>query len=412
MTRLDEDSVFWWNLGVGALLTGAIIALAPQISALMGEGDVAEPLRWVAPIFLIGAVQGVPLSVLERRLAFGYITVAEVAAAVSGSVAAVIMVLLGYKLEALIAQTLVAPVVQASIIILAARWRPKLQFSHAALKPLLSYGGYVTAATVIQTVSGQADRPIVGSRLSTTDLGYSRMAEQIVMSPLRITVQMVRKVMFPVMATIQNDDARMRRGYVQMQHGMMVVMAPIAFGLWAVADPVVAILLGSGWEMVGVLMGYLTIRTIFTTFNDLNSVIFSAKGWARFQFRWSIFSAILNIAVLLLAVDYGIVAVVAARVALSIALTPINAWFALRLIQQPAGEVFNLLIRPLTAALVMGLSLVWVQEQLAASGIGSLLQLLVCIPLGAVIYVAGELLLDRVRFLALLRQIRSRGKAG
>ena len=412
VTRLEEDSVFWWNLGLGLVLSGAIMLFSGPIAGLMGQASMQGPLIWVAPIFLIGALQGVPLSVLERRMSFGWIAAAEAGSAVAGSVAAVIMVLLGYRIEALVAQTVVASIVCAGIIVIAARWRPGVNFSFAALKPLLSYGAYVTASGVVQTASAQADRPIVGNRLSPTDLGYSTIAEQIVLSPLRITVQMVRKVMFPIMATIQDDNIRMRRGYLQMQHGMMVVMAPIAFGLWAVADPVVAILLGSGWEMVGVLMGYLTIRTIFTTFNDLNSVIFSAKGWARFQFRWSIFSAILNIAVLLLAVDYGIVAVVAARVALSIALTPINAWFALRLIQQPAGEVVNLLIRPLTAALVMGLSLVWVQEQLAASGIGSLLQLLVCIPLGAVIYVAGELLLDRVRFVALLRQIRSRGKAG
>ena len=368
------------------------------------------PLMWVAPIFLIGAMQGVPLSVLERQMSFGWIAAAEAGSAVAGSVVAVIMVVMGYKIEALVAQTVVASLVCALVITAASRWKPSVSFSLAALKPLLSYGGYVTAAGVVQTLSAQADRPIVGNRLSATDLGYSTIAEQIVLSPLRITVQMVRKVMFPVMATIQDDNIRMRRGYIAMQHGMMVIMAPICFGLWALSDPIVAIILGRGWDMVAVLMGYLTLRAVFSTFNELNYVIFSAKGWAKFQLKWSIFSAIVNVASLLLLVNYGIEAVVAGKLVVAVLLTPLNAWFALRLIEQPAGEVVNALIRPLGSALAMGVAVSWLQAQLATQGLGGVLQLLICIPAGAVVYLAGEALLDRKRLMDLLRQIRSRGR--
>ncbi|MBD5127922.1 oligosaccharide flippase family protein, partial [Xanthomonas citri pv. citri] len=87
------------------------------------------------------------------------------------------------------------------VSVISARWLPGLQFSYAALKPLLAYGGYVTAAGIVQFLTGKADRPIVGSRLSATDLGYSTITDQIVLSPLRVTVQMVRKVMFPIMST-------------------------------------------------------------------------------------------------------------------------------------------------------------------------------------------------------------------
>ena len=412
VTRLEEDSVFWWNLGTGTILTALIMLFSAQIAHLMGEAVMQVPLLWVAPIFLIGALQGVPLSVLERRMAFGRIAMAEVGSAIAGSGVAVTMVLMGYRIEALVAQTIVSVVVCAGIIILYARWRPRFSFSYAALKPLLSYGGYVTSAGIVQALSAQADRPIVGNRLSATDLGYSTVAEQIVLSPLRITVQMVRKVMFPIMATIQDDNVRMRRGYIAMQHGVMVIMAPVCFGLWAVADPVVAIILGKGWEVVAVLMGYLTLRALFTTFSELNYVILSAKGWAKFQLKWTLFSAAVNIAMLLLLVDYGIEAVVAGKLATAILLSPVNAWFALRLMQQPVGEILNVLCRPLISAAVMGLAVSWLQAYLAMAGVGAVLQLLACLPVGALIYITGELLLDRTRLFPLLRQIRSRGKQG
>ena len=345
VTKLQEDSVFWWNLGIGAILTAGTFIFSHEIARLMGDENVSFAMRCVSPIFLLGALQGVPQSILERRLAFGTIAIAEVSAAVSSSLCAIGMVLVGFKFEALIVQQVVAPLITASVIVISARWRPNVQFSYPALKPLLSYGGYVTAAGIVAYLAGTADRPIVGNRLSITDLGYLGMSSQIVMSPLRITVQMVRKVMFPIMATIQDDDARMRRGYIAMQHGLMVVMAPIAFGLWAVATPVVALLLGPKWAIVATLMGFLTIRSVFTTFNDLNTVVFGAKGWARFQFRWSIFSAIISVGTLLLTVDYGVVAIVAGRLAATILLTPLNSYFAFKLISQRPGEVISALCR-------------------------------------------------------------------
>lgn len=404
-TRLEEDSVFWWNLGAGSLLTIGVMLASPWIAEMMGSDEVVTPLLWVAPIFVLGALQGVPQSVLERRLAFGQLTMAEVSSAIGSSLVAVIMVFLGFKLEALIAQMMAAPIINLIVILWFARWRPQMQFSYPALRPLLSYGGYVTAAGVVQIVSGQMDRPVVGNRLSATDLGYSRLADQIVFSPLRITVQMVRKVMFPIMATIQNDDVRMRRGYLTMQHSLMVVMAPIAFGLWAVAHPAVRVLLGPGWDMVAVLMGLTTIRTMFNTFNDLNSVIFSAKGWAKFQFKWSIFSGTLSVCTLLVTVNYGIVAVVAGKLVLTALLTPLNSYFALRLIGQRPTEVINVLGRPILSAMIMGMVVAFVQSRLQ---MGAISQLLICIPLGTVLYLALQLVVDRQRLLGLVRQIRTR----
>lgn len=407
-TLLEEDSVFWWNLGIGVLLTGGVMLGSSQIAALMGAAEVSWPLVWVAPIFLFGAIQGVPLSVLERGFSFGWIMMSEVGSAITGSIVAVVMVLMGYRLEALVAQQIAGPLVTMLVILTGARWRPRLQFSYAAVRPLLSYGTYVTAAGVVQVLSSQADRPIVTHRLSSADLGYSTITEQIVLSPFRIIVQMVRKVMFPIMSTIQDDDARLRRGYLSLQHGLMCLMAPVAFGLWAVANPLVAILLGKGWEMVATLIGLVSIRLLFLTVNDLNNVIFSAKGWAKFQFKWSLFLAVVNIGTLVLMVSYGIVAVTAGRLVLSILLVPVQSWFVQRLIGLRPVDLISVLIRPILSALLMGI-LVWqLEERLTA---GPVVQLAICIPVGIALYLAAQMVIDRARFLPVLRQMLRRHRA-
>ena len=120
-TLLEEDSVFWWNLGIGVLLTGGVMLGSSQIAALMGAAEVSWPLVWVAPIFLFGAIQGVPLSVLERGFSFGWIMMSEVGSAITGSIVAVVMVLMGYRLEALVAQQIAGPLVTMLVILTGAR---------------------------------------------------------------------------------------------------------------------------------------------------------------------------------------------------------------------------------------------------------------------------------------------------
>jgi len=314
----------------------------------------------------------------------------------------------GFGIGALGAQQLAMPLTAALFYMIFSRWTPRLQFSMEELRPLLSYGRYVTGSGIVQYFATSADRPIIGNRLTPADLGYQSMSDQIVGAPLRIVVSMVRKVMFPIMSSIQDDGDRMRRGMLGVQYGLVALLAPICFGLWALADPVVRLVLGPGWEMVAILMGYTTLRAFLNVFTDLNAVIFSAKGHAKFQFHWSIFSLMMNIIVLLIAVPYGIVALAAARLGLSLVLVPINSWFVLRLTQLPAMDRVLVSIRPVLSAALMAAGVATVDKMIASHG--TIIRLAVGIPFGAVLYIALQYLIDRTRFTELTTMLMRRGK--
>lgn len=408
ITRLQQDSVYWTNVGMSFVAMAGILIFAEPIAGLLGDRGAAEPLRWIAPIFLFTAMQGTPLAVLERKMNFRPIAMTEVVSAIVGAIVAIVMVWSGFGIGALVGQQLIMPLISAILYTFLSRWTPRLQFSLDELRPLLSYGRYVTGSGIVQYFANAADRPIIGNRLTPTDLGYQSMSDNIVAAPLRIIVSMVRRVMFPIMSSIQDDGERMRRGMLGVQYGLVAMMAPICFGLWALADPVVRLVLGPGWEMVAILMGYTTLRAFLNVFTDLNAVIFSAKGHAKFQFHWSIFSLVANIVVLLLAVPYGIVALAAARLSLSLVLVPINSWFVRRLTDLPAMDRVFVSFRPILSAALMAAGVGMVDKMIASHG--TMARLLIGIPLGAILYVLLECLIDRKRFLELGAMLMRRGK--
>lgn len=410
VTKLQEDSVFWTNTAIGAAIMVLILVFAEQISWLLGSDSMAGPLRWVSPIFLMGGLQGVPLSVLERSFAFGRLAVAETLGAFSGAATAVVLVLAGWDVGALVAQQLVITFLTGGLYIVFSRWRPGLRYSRAALKPLVDYGSYVTMTNIVQFFGTQSDRPIIGRRLSPADLGYISMAEQIVLSPLRIVAQMVRKVMFPVMSSIQNDDMRLRRGFLGVQHAQLFVLAPLTAGLWAIAVPAVELLLGPKWQMVAVLMGFITVRATVNTLNSFSAALLAAKGRARFQFAWSLCSLVLTVITLLAAAPYGVVVLAAARMVQTLAVTPVFLHFTLRSIGQGYSEFFAVIVRPILSSVVMAIGVTLLLKVLPFDAVG---QLIVAVPFGAAVYGVMELSIDRERVLPLLRQTLSRGrKAG
>ena len=404
--EIDRSSVFWFNGFLYLVLFAGGMIFAPQIAALFDAPEMTDPLRWITPVFLIQALQGVPLSLLERSYAFSAIALAETVGSIVGSVAAIAVAMSGGGVETLVTQVLVAAVVTTAMIVHRARWRPRLLLNIARLKPLVVYGGYITLAGFIQFVANNADRPIINGGLSAEALGFFSVAQQIITTPTKVIVNMVRKVMFPLMSSIQTDDARVRTAYLRTIHALMLVMAPICLGLFAIADTFTAVVLGDGWGMVGTLLTFMALRALLITIGDFNASLFQAKGRARFQFRWSVVSSVLTIGALLACLPYGLVAVIAGRLAVSIVLTPINSMIAFRMIDLPVGAFMRAIAAPLVAAGAMAAAVAAVQAMLSLS---PLPMLAVLVPFGGLCYAATLLVIDRPRTLDIVRLALRRG---
>lgn len=410
VTPLEEHSVFWANLAFSVLAAGLLCLFAEPLAHLLGEPLMAEPLRWVSPFFVIVSLGIVPLSRLERRMAFGQIALADMGSSLAGALAVVVLALAGFGVGALIAQQLVMAAAWLVAVSVTSGWRPALTFSLRALRPILAYGSYITGGSILSYVAGYADRPLIGNRLSATDVGYLSMGAGIVSSPLRIVGQMVRKVMFPIMARVQEDDARMRQGILGMQYALILVMAPLCCGIGALAEPVVRLLLGPGWDEVARIMPFMVLTSLFAVFYEVNAIVFTTKGKARFQFYWSLFFLAANVAALLVAVSWGLLAAVIARMAVNVILAPVQMRFSAPLIGLGALRQFRAALRPLASAALMALAVHGLDQQVAAWPV--MARLLLGAMAGAALYIALELAIDGQRVRPLLAQGARRLRRG
>jgi hypothetical protein len=139
--------------------------------------------------------------------------------------------------------------------------------------------------------------------------------------------------------------------------------------------------------------------------------IFSVKGAVRFMFFWSLFVLVGTAAVLILAVPYGLIPLVWARVAWDAFTVGLYSWFLARLIRTSMGALLLPLARPLLVAMLMAALVAWLDGRLAGMDLAPAVRLAAGVPFGALIYGACLLLVDRTRVLQLVDRVRNRRAA-
>lgn len=394
ITPTEIDSVFWLNLAIGCTLAAITIVFATEISALFNAPGMEVPLMWSSSIFVLTALQGVPASLTERKLQFNKLAIAETLGTVVGAVTAVVMALMGWRVEALICQLISIAVVTTVAINMMAGWMPRLRFSFTAIKPMLNFGFWASLAGLVGFIGINAERPILATTLSTAALGYFTLAQQIVQTPIRTIVQVVRKLTMPVFARMQDDDERARRAYLNVCHALMVVMSPICFGLIAVADDFTRLFLGAGKEAVAPLIVILSARALITTLSDINGSILTSWGKMRFQFWWVMFSTTMAFSVIWLAAPYGLEAAIWARLGLTMVMSPLYAFPVLKRLGLLNGALIRTVAPPVLSGAVMCVVVHMFEQWHPLPGLPGLLM---AILLGTVVYMAMQFLLDRGR---------------
>jgi threonine dehydrogenase-like Zn-dependent dehydrogenase len=89
---------------------------------------------------LITAIGAVPTALLHRRMAFKAFAVRQLFAITAGGAAGVTFAILGAGPWALVAQALASAVVGSLVVLVKARWRPRMRFSKRHWRDIAGFG--------------------------------------------------------------------------------------------------------------------------------------------------------------------------------------------------------------------------------------------------------------------------------
>jgi O-antigen/teichoic acid export membrane protein len=182
---------------------------------------------------------------------------------------------------------------------------------------------------------------IIGQRLGADTVGLYQRSFHLVTIPLYQFTSAVNTVLFPAMATLQDETSRFRNGYLGSVGLTSMLAFPVLTLLWTTADLVMPLLYGPKWSGTVPILMSLAAVAYFRVANNPNGLVTQARGRvmaeALCQAAFMIFTALFAF----LGSFYGVQGVVAGigvaslfflvmmtKVALAISGVPFSSWAA------------------------------------------------------------------------------------
>ncbi len=246
-------------LAGGLILMAAMWELAPFIAAFFHISQATFVLRGFAVGLPFESIAQVPIGRLTRQLSFARRTVTDLSPSVAGAVVTISLVLTGHPLTGLVAGQITAAVACAVVAnIVGPRCLPG--WDTAIARRLLRYGGYLSAADVINLALLNVDYIIVGRVLGPVALGTYSLAYRLCYMPYLSIAFVANGAAFPYYCRLPSREG-VARAAENLFFLINTMSIPWFIGLVLFADEIG--LLGHKWAPATGAVRLLAVYALF-----------------------------------------------------------------------------------------------------------------------------------------------------
>jgi PST family polysaccharide transporter len=266
--------------GVLGFVLGAGVWLAAPALASFYRIPAVEPVfRGVALLFPIDGLNTVGQSLLIRQLRFRLYVTLDVSSYIVGyACIGVVLAWLGYGVWALVVANLAQVTLRTLSMYVVTRHSVRLSLNPQASRDLLSYGLGHSLAQLALVLSQQGDNLVVGRWLGPAALGLYGRAYNLMVMPATVFGKIVNRVLFPVMAQVQDERHRLAGAYERAVAIVALVSLPVSAFLWVVAPEFIPVLLGPKWTAVVLPFRLFTCGLFFRMSSKVSDACIKAAG--------------------------------------------------------------------------------------------------------------------------------------
>ena len=362
LTEVDKNTAFWVNVGLGTVLAGITIAIAPVISDIAGISVLEQVLQALSLGLFLNGLSSTPAALLEREFRFKTLAMRRAVGTISGGSAAIVCAFAGFGVWSLVTQTLVTATISTTVLWLTSDWRPKASFSFQSFKSLRTVGLSVMGIELVAYFNSQADKLLIGAFMDAESLGYYYIALQITTVITSLFSSVFGNISLTTFSRAQRDTRQLVQWFLRLTSISSYTAIPFFSLVAASAPTLIPFVLGPQWQdsvpiiQILVLLGVINAAITF----DRNLLI--AVGQGRRAFNMTLGQALLGIALILPALQFGVLGVAAAVVLRQYIFWPVRLLQVSRAIPLPVWPYFKGWLTPVLIGAVSCVCAYWAGE--------------------------------------------------
>lgn len=323
--ELDFSTAFYMNMLAGAALYLVLFFCAPLIADFYDNEVLIAVVRVKGLTLFLAGFLSVVQAYASRKLLFKkffYSTLAGTGISAAVGIAGAFM---GLGVWALVLQSMTSAVVNTAVLAFTIKWRPKLIFSLARLKGLYAYGWKLLVTSFIATAFTDIRALIISAKFSAESLAFYQRGARFPGLVNDTTNGAISAVMFPVMSKKQDSPTEFKRMLRRFIKTSTYLMFPCLIGLAVIAEPMIRLILTEKWLACVPFLQLFCVSYLTVPLQNANLQALNALGRTDLTLKLEMIKKTIALAMILVALQHSLMAVMVADILYSVLFTVINA---------------------------------------------------------------------------------------
>lgn len=257
-------------------------------------------LYWALLVsFFTSSLKTIPSILLERKIAFQKIVLVQVTESTVFYITIIVLAILKFGLMSFTIAVLLRSITGLMLIYIVSPWKPTFGVSKKSLRELLSFGAPFQASSFLALFKDDLITLFLGKVIGFEALGYIGWAKKWAEAPIRIIMDNITRVLFPVLSRLQHDKEKIKQLIEKIMFYQTALLTPTILGLGLMMDDVIHIIPKySKWAPALPLLYIFCVSAFFATFSSPLISLINSLGKAKipfiFMFIWTIATWILT----------------------------------------------------------------------------------------------------------------------
>lgn len=376
--REDSTNVaFWSNLIMSLAIWGIIAIFSEPLAKLVGNPGLGYVLIIACASIPLAAFSSIQMALYKRDLDFKTLFKVRLVGILVPIFVTIPLALWLRSFWALVLGTLAQNVVNAVLLTVFSKWKPRFYYSIQKFREMLSFTIWSMIEQVSIWLTNYVDVFIVGTVLSQHYLGLYKTSSTLVGQIMGLITAATTPILFSSLSRLQNDEDEFRRMFYSFQKIVGLLVIPLGVGIFCFSDFVTDILLGDQWTEASMFIGLWGLTSSLTiVLSFYSSEVYRAKGRPKL----SVLAQLLHIVVLwptvLVAVNYGFETLCISRSLIRFEMILVNLVIMKLAVNMSTIKMFKNITPSLIASLIMYLTYIILPE--SESFIMTMLYIAIC----------------------------------
>lgn len=317
-TDNDYNSVFWFNISVGAFMYLVLFCSAPLIASYYHTPALVPLCRYAFLSVLLSSLCTAQSAYLFKNMMVKQRAKSGIIATLVSSVVGVVMAFCGFAYWALATQTIVYTFVNTAFFWYYSPWRPSLYVDFGPVCRMFGFSCKLLATTITTHINNNVLNILLGHYFTAHDTGCYNQASQWNSKAFNVVQGMVDSVAQPVLVDLRENPGRQLEVLRKLIRFTAFISFPLMFGFGMVSREFIVLAITEKWLSSASLLQILCISGAVIPMSQLMSSLVVSNGKSGTYFSVTFALGVVQILTMVLIWHWGIKNMVIAYVLLNL----------------------------------------------------------------------------------------------